>query len=41
MKKWLMIMVVLLSAMAANATSVSDSRKANLMALPPFERACS
>ena len=35
-------MVALLSAMAAaaNATSISDSRKANLMALPPFERAC-
>lgn len=41
MKKWLMmIMVVLLSAMTANATSISDSRKTNLMALPPFERAC-
>ena len=40
MKKWLMTMVVLLSAVAANATTISDSRKANLMALPPFERAC-
>lgn len=40
MKKWLMTLVVLLSAMAVNATSISDSRKANLMALPPFERAC-
>jgi len=40
MKKWLMIMMVLLTAMAANATSIPDSRKANLMALPPFERAC-
>ena len=40
MRKWLMTMVVLLSAMAANATTISDSRKANLMALPPFERAC-
>lgn len=40
MKKWLMTMVVLLSVMAANATSISDFRKANLMALHPFERAC-
>lgn len=41
MKKWLMmIMVVLLSAMTVNATSISDFRKSNLMALPPFERAC-
>ncbi len=40
MKKWLMIMVALLSAVTAGATSIPDSRKANLMALPPFERAC-
>jgi len=37
MKKWLMmIMVVLLSAMAANATSISASRKSNLMAFASF-----
>lgn len=40
MKHWLFTMVVVLSAMTVNATSISDSRKANLMALPPFERAC-
>ena len=40
MRKWLLAMVALLSAVATNATSISDSRKANLMALPPFERAC-
>lgn len=39
MKKWLIFTVSLLSVMAANATSISSSRKANLMALPPFERA--
>lgn len=40
MKQWLLTMVVLLSAMTVSATSIPDSRKASLMALPPFERAC-
>lgn len=40
MKQWLLTMVVVLSTMAASATSISDSCKTNLMALPPFERAC-
>lgn len=40
MKQWLLTMVVLLSAMTVSATSISDSRKSSLMALPPFERAC-
>lgn len=40
MRTWLMIMAILMSAMAAEATPITDSSKANLMALPPFERAC-
>lgn len=40
MRTLVFIMVALLSIVTVNAASISDSRKANLMALPPFERAC-